>query len=106
MDFVQKSNFLIPAFFTEIISEKIVFNISERKEWFYEVKIETLKRAKNGHFPKGLVHGFCPKIELSLIAVFHRNYVRKDLFPIFSKENRFFWPKNWSFNKRQKMNIF
>ena len=44
-------------------------------------KIEVLKRAKNGHFPKG--NGFCPKIELSLIAVSHRNYVRKDLFWIF-----------------------
>ena len=47
-------------------------------------KNESYKKGqKNGHFPKGLVHGFCPKIELSLIAVFHRNYVRKDLFWIF-----------------------
>ena len=35
---------------------------------------------KNGQFPKGLVHGFCPKIELSLIPVFHENYVRKKSF--------------------------
>ena len=33
-----------------------------------------------GHFRKGLVHGFCRKIEISLISVFHRNYVRKDRF--------------------------
>ena len=32
MDFVQKSNFLLLVFFTEIISEKIVFDIVERKE--------------------------------------------------------------------------
>ena len=34
MDFVEISNFLLSAFFTEIISEKIVFDIVERKEWF------------------------------------------------------------------------
>ena len=32
MDFVQKSNFFFFAFFTQIISEKIVFDIVERKE--------------------------------------------------------------------------
>ena len=32
---------------------------------------------KNRQFPKGLVHGFCPKIELSLFPVFHGNYVTK-----------------------------
>ena len=34
MDFVQKSNFFLFAFFTEILSEKNVFDIVERKEWF------------------------------------------------------------------------
>ena len=34
MDFVQKSNFFLSAFFTEIISEKTDFDIVERKEWF------------------------------------------------------------------------
>ena len=45
---------------------------------------------KNGDFFEGLVHGFCPKIELFLIAVFHRNYVGKDRFSIFWKENKHF----------------
>ena len=31
-------------------------------------------------FAKGLIHGFCPKIELFLIGVFHRNQMRKDRF--------------------------
>ena len=34
MDFVQKSNFFLAAFFTEILSENNVFDIEERKEWF------------------------------------------------------------------------
>ena len=32
MDFVQKLNYFLSAFFTEIISEKIVIDIVERKE--------------------------------------------------------------------------
>ena len=38
------------------------------------------KAPKNRHFPKGLVHGFCPKVELFLIDVFHRNHMRNDRF--------------------------
>ena len=34
MDFVQTSNFLLSAFFAEIISEKIAFDTVEWKEWF------------------------------------------------------------------------
>ena len=48
-------------------------------------------------FAKGLVHGFCPKIELSLIAVFHRNYVRKDRVAIFWRENNHFETKKLMF---------
>ena len=43
-------------------------------------KLKFYKRTKNGHFPKGLVNGFCPKNELSVIALFYRSYVRKDRF--------------------------
>ena len=34
MDFVQRSNFFLSAFFTEVLSENIVFDVVERKEWF------------------------------------------------------------------------
>ena len=46
-------------------------------------KLKFEKGPKKWTFPKGLVHGFCPKIEFSLIAVFDGNYVRKDRFWIF-----------------------
>ena len=62
----------------------------QRKERFKEEKIEVLTRVKKWNFPKGLVHGLCPKIELFLISIFHKNYVRKDRFPIFWKENNHF----------------
>ena len=54
----------------------------KEKNDFKRKKLKFLKGPKNGHFPKGLVHGFGLKIELSLIAVFHRKYVRKDRFSI------------------------
>ena len=38
------------------------------------------KGQKMDIFAKGLVHGFCPKIELFLIGVFHRNHIRQDGF--------------------------
>ena len=53
-----------------------------------------------------ILHGFCPKIELSLIAVFHRNYVRKDRFWIFEIKTIIFREKNKSFNKDQTIDIF
>ena len=57
-------------------------------------KIEVLKRVKNGHFLKGLVHGFPPKIEVFLIGVFHRNSIKKTTFLILWKENNDFeWKK-------------
>ena len=37
---------------------------------------------------------FVQKIDLSLIAVFQRNYVRKERFSIFWVENNNFRPKN------------
>ena len=52
--FFKKSNFFLLAFFTEIISENIVFDIVERKEWFEEEEIEVVKRAKKWTFSKGV----------------------------------------------------
>ena len=57
-------------------------------------------------FLKGLVHGFCPKIELCLIAVFHRNHIRKDRFWYCGKKRMILNRKNWSFKKVQIMDIF
>ena len=50
---------------------------------------------KNGHFLKGLVHGFCPKIELSLIGVFFSCYC--------GKKRMILRGKNSSFKKGKKL---
>ena len=46
----------------------------------YKTNIQVLRRAKKWTFVKGLVQGFCQKIELFLIGVFHKNHMRKDRF--------------------------
>ena len=61
---------------------------------------------KSGHFLKGLVHGFCPKIKYSISAVFYWNYVRKDRFSIFINEIMILGGKNWSFKKGPKNGQF
>ena len=49
-------------------------------------KIEVSTRTKKFNFPKGLVHGFCPKIELSLIAFFSQKLCHKRSFSIFLRK--------------------
>ena len=83
MDFVQKWNFFLSAFFTEIISEKIVLRYCGKKRMIIRGKKLNFKTEQKWTFPKGLVHRCCPKIEFSLTAFFHRNYVRGDRFWIF-----------------------
>ena len=80
MDSFQKPNCFLSALFTEILLEHNVFYIVERKERFSLEKTVVQKRTKNGHFPNGLVHGFCPKIKFFCVGVFYRNYVRKNGF--------------------------
>ena len=82
MDFVQKSNFLLWLFFyRNHVIKKSLFDILNRKQSFLDQKIEVLKRAKKLTFPKGLVHEFCPNIEVLVIGVFYRN-LEKTVFYI------------------------
>ena len=55
----------------------------KEKNDFKRRKLKFEKGPKYGDFLKGLVHGFCPNIELSLIADFQRNYFTKYRFSIF-----------------------
>ena len=68
-------------------------------------KIEVFKTVKNGHFLKGLVHGLCPKIELFLVGVFHRNSIRKKRFWYCGKKIMILSGMNWTLKKGQKMDI-
>ena len=105
MDFVQKSNFFLSAFFTEMISEKFFFRYCRKKRMILEEKIKVFKRAKRWTFSKGLVHGFCRKIELFLIGVFHRNHIRKNRF-LYCRKKRMILKKKIEICKRAKKSTF
>ena len=62
-------------FLQKSYQKRSFFDILDRKESFLDQKIEVYKKGqkKNEHFIRGLVHGFCPKIELFVIGVFYRN---------------------------------
>ena len=69
--------------FSQKSYQKRSFLILWKEKNDFKRENSSFKKGQNWHFPNGLVHGCCPKIELSLIAVFYRNYVRKDRFWIF-----------------------
>ena len=58
---------------------------------------------KKGTFPKVLIHRFCPKIELSFIAVITEIMLEKIVVRYFGQKTIIFRPKNLSFKKSQKM---
>ena len=88
MVLVQKSKFFLFVFFGEIKSENIVFEILDKKERFLDQKNKVFKRAKQGDFPKGRIHSFCPKIILWI------KQVGKDHFLIFWIKKNDFRPEN------------
>ena len=69
----------------------------KEKNNFELEKVEVLKRVKNGHFLKGLVYLFSPKIEVFLIGVFHRNSIKKTTFLILWREKKDFNRKKFKF---------
>ena len=95
MDFVQKSKFLLSPFLTEIMSEKIVFRYFGKKNNHFETKkLKFQQGLTKKHFLKGLVNRFCPKIELFLTGVFHRNHIRKDCLRYCGKKRMILRGKN------------
>ena len=67
--------FLIGAFHRNSYLKTTFLILWKEKNDIKWKKFKFKKGLKNGHFPRGLVHGFCPKIEISRLGVFYRNYV-------------------------------
>ena len=85
----SKNRFFSYGRFSQKSYQKTSFLILWReKNDFKRKKLKFLRGPKNGHFPKGLVHGFGRKIEISLMDVFYRNYFRKNRFLIFWIEKK------------------
>ena len=101
----KNRNFWYGCFSQKLCQKKSFVNILNRKQSFLDQKIEVLTRTKKCTFLKGLVHGFCPKIELFLICLFYRNSKRKQLFWYCEKKRMILSGKNSSFQKGQYMDI-
>ena len=85
---VQKSKFFLLCFLEKSSQKILFFDILDKKEWFLDQKNKGFKSAKHRHFPKGIIHGFCPYIRLSLIYFLGEN--KLDRFMIFQiKKNDF-----------------
>ena len=107
MHFVQKSNLFISAFSTEIISEKIVFDILERKEWFLDQKIEVLTKAKKWTFLKGVSPCILSKKSNFFISAFFTEIIsEKIVFVIVERKEWFLDQEMEVITKAKKWTFF
>ena len=84
MVFLKKSTFFSYVFFLAKKARKkhylILWIGKNRKEYFLDHKRKVLKSSKKSTFAKGLVHGFCQKIDLFLIFFFDQKKPERNIF--------------------------
>ena len=73
MVFVEKWPFFQLFFLGTIGQENVFYNILKRKKTFLGYKNKNFKRRKIDIFPKGITHGFRPKMTI-FPAFFFRQY--------------------------------
>ena len=79
---------ILKRFFQAIQAKKISYEILERKNAFLVIKTRSLKSRKIDIFPKGLTHGFCPKMAIFPSVFVQAIQARKRSFMIFQNEIR------------------
>ena len=79
MVLVQKWPFFQLFFLGNIGQENVFYDILERKNAFLSYKNKKFKKSKNEIFPKGLTHGFGPKMAISPTFSFRQYRLRKCL---------------------------
>ena len=90
MVFVKKSIFFLYVLFKQKRKKETFFNILDRKQSFLDLKNEVLKKSKNRHFEKGLVHGFCQKIDFFFhILFFEQRKTEQTFFDILDRKECF-----------------
>ena len=73
---------------------------------FQAIKTRTSKSPKNDIFPKGLTHGFRPKMAILATFLFQAIQARKMSFTIFQNEKTPFQPIKTRSSKSRKIDIF
>ena len=101
---------IFPTFFLgNIGQENVFYDILEQKTPFLGYETKSSRRRKIDIFPKGLTHGFSPKITI-FTNFFFRQYIGQEnvFYDILEPKNAFLayknrkfkkW-KNWHFSKR------
>ena len=99
MVLVQKWPFFQIIFLGDIGLENILCDILERKNAFLGCKNKKFKKSKNWDFPKGLTHGFGPKMAI-FQSIFFGNIGQENiLYDILERKNAFLGYKNEKFKK-------
>ena len=74
-------------FFQAIQARKMSFTIFQNEKWlFYAIKTRSSKVKKIDIFPKGLTHGFSPKMSICPISLFYAIQARKMTLTKFQNE--------------------
>ena len=101
MVFVQKWPFFQLFFLGNIGEQNVFYDNLELKNAFLSYKNKKFKKSKNWHFPKGLTHGFRPKMAI-LQLFFLGNMGRQNVFyDILERKYAFLGYKNKNFKKLQ-----
>ena len=100
---------IFPTFFLGNIGEENVFyDILERKNAFLSYKNKKFEKSNNGHFSKGVNHGFGLKMAIFPTFFFRQYrsgkcglwYSRTKIAFLSYKNKKFKKSKNWHFSKR------
>ena len=103
MDFVQKSKFLLWLFFTEIMSEKIVFRYSGQKKMIIRPNNIRFKKIKKWTFlQRGQSINFVQESKFLLRLFFTNIMSEKIVIRYSAQKTMIIRPKNLSFKKGQK----
>ena len=80
MILVKKLKFFHLLYLSKIDREKVFADVLDKKKTFKKLKTTVYEKRKIRIFPKGLVHRFGQKFEISLTLIFMQNRPRKSIF--------------------------
>ena len=105
--FLSKNGSFSNSFFEAIMARKMSFTIFQKeKTRFQAIKTRRSKSRKIDIFPKGLTHGFGPKMAIFPTFFFQAIQARKMYFTIFQNEKTPLKGKKTRNTKSRKIDLF
>ena len=80
MILVKKLKFFHVLCLSKIDREKVFADVLDKKEAFKDYKNNCLRKTQNYNFPKGLIHRFGQKFEISSTLIFMQNRPIKSMW--------------------------